>query len=93
MTPARPPSTILGRIPETVRVIPVEEEFSLQPMPHHLSPGMLLSLTRLAGGCAPRGWLISIHGEDFGYGDGLSPSCRAHAAEAVVRLRALLSEA
>ncbi len=81
----------LGRIPEEVRVVPVDEEYSLQAMTHHLSPGMLLSLTRLAGGAAPQGWLISIRGEDFGYGEGLSPTCRANAAEAAHRLHALLA--
>lgn len=75
-----------GSIPEDVRVIAVEEEYGFQAVTHHMSPGMMLRLAREVGGAAPRGWLVSVRGADFDFGEELSAPCRAFAAEAVERI-------
>lgn len=79
-----------GSIPEDVRVIPVEEDYGFQAVTHHMSPGMMLSLARQVNGSAPRGWLVSVRGTDFDFGDELSEPCQAWAAEAVEKILELI---
>lgn len=72
-----------GSIPENVRVIAVEEEYGFQAVTHHMSPGMMLRLAReVSGEAPPQGWLVSVRGADFDFGEELSEPCRAFAAEA-----------
>ena len=40
---------------------------------HHLDPAYLLGLMENLYNRAVCAWLISIHGSDFGFGEGLSP--------------------
>jgi Ni,Fe-hydrogenase maturation factor len=79
-----------GSIPEDVRVIAVEEDYGFQAVTHHMSPGMMLSLARQVSGSAPRGWLVSVRGTDFDFGDELSEPCQAWAAEAVEKILELI---
>ncbi len=72
-----------GVIPDDVRVLPVQEEYGFQAVTHHMSPGMMLALSRAARGQAPEAVLVSIRGEDFDFGEGLTEGCRARADKAV----------
>lgn len=80
-----------GGIQEDVRIVQVAEEYGFQAVTHHMSPGMLLTLARLAGGEPPDAYLISVKGDDFDYGTELSEACRARADQAVEEVLALLS--
>lgn len=75
-----------GAIAEDVRVIPVQEDYGFQAVTHHMSPGMMLSLVRAANGRAPAGWLVSIRGYDFDFGQELSEGCAANARVAEQRI-------
>ncbi|HEY3284780.1 MAG TPA: hydrogenase maturation protease [Armatimonadota bacterium] len=79
-----------GTIPEDVRVLPVQEEYGVQAVTHHMSPGMLLFLARGLTGTCPEAWLISVRGEDFGLGMGLTPTCAACVERAVGEVERLL---
>ncbi len=75
-----------GTIPDDVRVVEVREEFGFHAVTHHMSPGMLLALARKDSRPVPRAHLVSIRGDDFDFGIGLSESClrRAQTAEKVI---------
>jgi len=79
-----------GTIPEEVRIVPVQEEYGFHAVTHHMSPGMLLTLARQNNGVALPGFLISIKGEDFDFGLGISDSCRSRADMAIGRILTLL---
>ncbi len=57
---------------------------------HHLKPGVLLSLAGSLYGHAPRGYILSVLGADFDFGEELAPATLALAEEAVERLLAFL---
>lgn len=80
-----------GTIPDDMRVVRVEEEDRFHAVTHHMSPGMVLSMTRKVKGTAPSGYLISVKGEDFDFGLGLSEPCRLHADVAVKTILDLLN--
>lgn len=82
----------LGTIPEEVRIIEVEEEYDFHSLTHNVSPGTLLAMTRMTTGKKPRAWLISVKGEDFGFGEGLTEICRRRAEEAVRTIHPLLAQ-
>ncbi len=82
-----------GAIPDAVRVVSVEEEYSLEAVTHHMSPGMLLALARLTNGYAPQGYLVSVKGEDFDFGTELSEACRERVDVAVESIRNLARSA
>ena len=49
-------------------------EMRLLPyLTHHVDPAFLLGLMEKLYSRAASAWLISIHGSDFGFGEGLSP--------------------
>ncbi len=79
-----------GVIPDDMRVLPVQEEYGFQAVTHHMSPGMMLALARAVRGQAPPCALVSIRGEDFDFGEGLTEDCKARADKAV---RAILEMA
>ena len=66
------------------RVLP--EEGALPPMTHHLQPSFLLRLVETIGGRCPDAWLVSVKGEDFSMGEGLSPSTERLAEQAIEEL-------
>ena len=73
----------LGIIPEEIRVVPVHEEFGFHAVTHQMSPGMILATARRVQGTAPTGFLVSIKGEDFDFGLGLTDGCRTRADASV----------
>ena len=76
----------MGAVPEEVRVIAVQEEYCFHAVTHQMSPGMLLAVTRRTHGRAPSGLLVSVKGEDFNFGLGLSDACRFRADRAVEKI-------
>ena len=75
-----------GTIPDEVRVASIQEEYGFHAVTHHLSPGMLLWMAREAKGSAPSSYLVSVKGEDFDFGLGLSESCKARVDIAVQKI-------
>jgi hydrogenase maturation protease len=75
-----------GTIADEVRVAPVREEYGFHAVTHHLSPGMLLWMAREEKGSAPSAYLVSVKGEDFDFGLGLSESCKARADIALQKI-------
>jgi hydrogenase maturation protease len=82
----------LGTVPEDVRVIPVHEEYSFHAVTHHMSPGMLLATARKTNGAAPTGYVVSIRGERFDFGLGLTDGCKVRADLAIERILGLVEE-
>ncbi len=82
----------LGTVPEDVRVIRVNEEFSFHAVTHHMSPGMLLATARKTNGSAPTGYVVSIRGERFDFGLGLTDECKVRADLAIERILGLAEE-
>ena len=82
----------VGSIPDDVRVIRVQEEYRFHAVTHHMSPGMLLSMARGTTGHAPSGYLVSVRGENFDFGLGLSDPCKLRVNNAVQQILALLKD-
>ena len=80
-----------GTIPDDVRVVDVKEEFGFHAVTHHMSPGMLLATARQTQRFAPVGHLVSVKGEDFDFGLGLSEPCRIRADSAAQTILELLN--
>ena len=80
----------MGLIPEEVRVVPVEEEYKFHAVTHQMSPGMLLAMARRVHGMAPPGTLVSIKGEDFDFGLGLTEACRTRADASIQKILDLI---
>jgi len=80
-----------GTIPEEVRSIQVAEEHRFHAVTHHMSPGMVLAMAREENGSAPSAVLVSVRGENFDFGLGLSDRCRQNADIAIERLNNLVS--
>ncbi|HSB03814.1 MAG TPA: hydrogenase maturation protease [Thermodesulfobacteriota bacterium] len=80
-----------GIIPDDVRVVAVREELGFHAVSHHMSPGMLLAMARQAHHFAPEAHLVSVKGEDFDFGLGLSRTCRVRADAAVQRILELVN--
>jgi hydrogenase maturation protease len=57
---------------------------------HQLTPRTLLSCARALYGRAPRACLISLTGEAFGYGEGLSPTVQSRLPGMVQRVREIV---
>jgi len=66
------------------RVAP--EQRSLPLMTHHLPPSFLLGLVTAVWGRCPEAWLVSVEGEDFGIGEGLSPGAEKRVEEVSRRI-------
>lgn len=57
-------------------VAPSGEE-NLSALVHHLTPAALIALAQALYGAAPRGRIVTVVGEDFGYGETLSAAVEA----------------
>jgi hydrogenase maturation protease len=79
----------IGALPQPVRVEPVSHGYGFQAVTHHMSPGMLLSVTQSVCGQAPSAWLVSVRGTDFDFGEGLSVETEALVGDAVRAVRGL----
>jgi len=53
---------------------------------HDLQPSLLLGLIRAFYGRCPEAWMVSVQGEDFGFGEGLSDGARKRADAAVIAI-------
>jgi hydrogenase maturation protease len=80
-----------GIIPDDVRVVKVQEEFGFHAVTHHMSPGMLLATIRQTHHSVPEAHLVSVKGEDFDFGLGLTEPCRLRAEVAVQRIVELVN--
>jgi hydrogenase maturation protease len=80
-----------GTIPEEVRTIQVVEERRFHAVTHHMSPGLVLAMAREENGKPSSASLVSVRGEDFDFGLGLSDRCRQNAETAIQRLFDLFS--
>jgi len=76
----------LGTIPEKIRVVRVEEERGFHAVSHHMSPGMVLKMVREMKGITPVGYLVSVRGENFDFGFGISDACKLSADVAVKKI-------
>ena len=79
-----------GTIPEDVRVVRVKEELGFHAVTHHMSPGMLLAMARQTHQVAPEAYLVSVKGDDFDFGLGLSEHCKLRADIALQKILELL---
>jgi len=59
---------------------------------HHLHPASVLALCRTLYGGAPRGYVLSVLGHDFDFGEELSPETAALAEQAVDLLMDFLQQ-
>ncbi|MFH1091654.1 MAG: hydrogenase maturation protease [Pseudomonadota bacterium] len=59
---------------------------------HSLQPDLLMGLLGLLYQKYPAGWLVSVQGEDFGLGEGLTPEAEARARQVVADLEKLVSK-
>lgn len=57
---------------------------------HHLKPATILALAQGLYGRCPQGYVLSVLGEDFDFGDQLTPATSARADLAVDRLEELI---
>ncbi len=76
---------------EPVRVERVVTGYRTGAISHHMEPATLLALARDLYGRAPAGFIVSVHGYDFNFGDELSPVTAALVPEAVERVEALVN--
>jgi hydrogenase maturation protease len=77
-------------LPEHVKVIEIHEMYGFQAVTHHLSPQMLLALVKDIAGRVPESYLVSIRGEDFDFGEGLSAACAERTVVAVDKILELI---
>lgn len=66
----------------------------VEPLPylcHHYSPNFILGLLNHIYRCYPEAWLVSIEGENFDPGEGLTPKALERAERAVREITTFLS--
>jgi len=81
-------------VPGTVRVEPVPPAPSVPGgFTHSLSPSTLLALTAALHGRMPRGVMVSVAGESFGFGSELSETARHALPVAVECLKEVIAHA
>jgi len=80
----------MGTIPDDVRVVRVQEEHHFHAVTHHMSPGMVLSMASETKGRTPSAYLVSVRGENFDFGFGITEACKLHADVAVEKILELL---
>jgi hydrogenase maturation protease len=58
---------------------------------HHFKPSLLLSLLSSLYDKVPEAWLMSVQGEDFGHGEGLTREAQARAVKACREIAGFIS--
>jgi len=53
---------------------------------HDFNAPLLLGLIKVFYGRCPEAWMVSVQGEDFGFGEGISDGARKRADEAVIAI-------
>lgn len=83
-----------GRGAETTGPLlrPIAEEPVPTLLGHRLSPASLLALAARLYGRRPPAWLVTIPGEDFGFGNGLSDAAEGMLIRAEEEVRRLLGK-
>jgi hydrogenase maturation protease len=76
--------------PGKVTCQPVSSDCTPARFSHHLEPGQVLALCDQLYDAKPRGFLISISGECFYHGDGLSPAAISALPQSVEAVRDVL---
>lgn len=76
---------------EAVRVERVASGYRLAAISHHLEPGALLALSERLYGKTPEGYLVSVRGADFDFGEELSPETAEAVPVAAQRVQALIA--
>jgi hydrogenase maturation protease len=76
--------------PEPVTAVRLGAAAGGPVMTHAADPRDLLALARAAYGRSPEAWLVTAAGADFGFRDGLSPTARENAREALGRVEGLI---
>lgn len=61
------------------------------PLGHQLAPEELLTVARVLYGATPAAWLVTVAGENFGYGGELSAAVRSGLDEALAVVGTLLA--
>ncbi|ADI85472.1 hydrogenase maturation protease [Geobacter sulfurreducens] len=74
----------------SVAALPLTASSDEGALGHHLAPELLLAYAGKLYGRTPPAWLVTVPGEDFGYGEGFSDRARANLAEAEHVARALV---
>jgi hydrogenase maturation protease len=82
----------VGTIPDEVRVVRVEEEGGFHAVSHHMSPGMVIRMVREKQGFAPASYLVSVRGENFDFGFGISNTCKVSADAAIKKILDLAND-
>lgn len=77
---------------EPVFLQQIAAEYASGMVTHHLKPTALLALARSLYGRAPEGYVLSVLGYDFDFGEELSEQTSLLADQAVSQLWALLQE-
>lgn len=77
---------------EGVRVIRVESEPTSTVMTHAADPCGLMALCEALDGIRPEAWLVTAAGAEFGFREGLSPTGRENAREAIACVERLIRE-
>lgn len=61
-----------AEIEEELKLVELKPQFENSPLTHHFSPSSCLALAKSITGKAPRAWLLSIRGYEFGFSQHLS---------------------
>jgi len=53
---------------------------------HHLPPPIFLGLLGMCLGCNPTAWIVTVQGDDFEFGTGLTPASKTRADKAAMAI-------
>lgn len=76
----------------TVELTPMTVHEATDWSTHIADPRTLIALTRTVYGRTPEAWWLTVPGQNFGFGEGLSTIARANAKNASERLWRLIAE-
>lgn len=75
-----------------VEIQRITAEASSNWITHTGEPRALLALTRMVYGRTPEAWWVTVPGEDFGFGEGLSSFAEQTVREALDRIARIIGE-
>lgn len=82
----------ISSIPDPIRIEDIEACYQAATVPHQLHPRTLLALAHELYNCAPHGILVSVRGDDFDFGEGLSKQTAALVPQAVAHILSIIME-
>ncbi len=71
---------------------PVVPEFTLSAFTHHLTPGAVLALAGLLSPAPPQGYVVSVKGHEFEFGQSLSSATYKLLNRAIACVEGLLTQ-